>query len=158
VGLGGSYYYNSVWDSIWSVNFGVATVDTVKSDEEVPLFEKCFLGGPNNLRGFRYHDVGLVDPAIAGDESMGGNTSAYAQFELSVPLVDSLRFATFVDVGFVNGDSFDFDTGCISADYGIGLRLNLPMGPIAVDYAIPFKTGNAVDRSGQFQFYVDYKY
>ncbi|MBR3696203.1 MAG: BamA/TamA family outer membrane protein, partial [Akkermansia sp.] len=38
------------------------------------------------------------------------------------------------------------------------LRLNLPMGPIAVDYAIPFKTGNAVDRSGQFQFYIDYKY
>ncbi len=158
VGIGGSYYYNSVWDSIWSVNFGVQTVDTVDSKEQVPLFEKCFLGGPNNLRGFRYHDVGLVDPAIAGDESMGGNTSAYAQFELSVPLVDSLRFATFVDVGFVNGDSFDFDTGCISADYGIGLRLNLPMGPIAVDYAIPFKTGNAVDRSGQFQFYVDYKY
>lgn len=158
VGISGSYYYNSIWDSIWSINFGIETIDTVDSNEQVPLFEKCFLGGPNNLRGFRYHDVGLVDPAISGDESMGGNTSAYAQFELSVPLVDSLRFATFVDVGFVNGDSFDFDTGHISADYGIGLRLNLPMGPIAVDYAIPFKTGNAVDRSGQFQFYVDYKY
>ena len=158
VGIAGSYYYNSVWDSIWSINFGVETVDTTSGDEQVPLFERCFLGGPNNLRGFRYHDVGLVDPAIAGDESMGGNTSAFAQFELSLPLVDSLRFATFVDVGFVNGDSFDFDTGHISADYGIGLRLNLPMGPIAVDYAIPFKTGNAVDRSGQFQFYIDYKY
>jgi outer membrane protein insertion porin family len=32
------------------------------------------------------------------------------------------------------------------------------MGPIAVDYAIPFKTGNAIDRGGQFQFYVNYKY
>lgn len=158
IGLSGSYYYNSVWDSIWSVNFGVQTVDTVDSNKTVPLFEKCFLGGPNNLRGFRYHDVGLVDPAIAGDESMGGNTSAYAQFELSLPLVDAMRIATFVDVGFVNGDSFDFDTGHISADYGIGLRLNLPMGPVAVDYAIPFKTGNAVDRNGQFQFYIDYKY
>lgn len=158
LGLSGSYYYNAAWDSIWSVNFGVQTVDTAKGNEQVPLFEKCFLGGPNNLRGFRYHDVGLVDSAISGDESMGGNTSAYAQFEVTVPLVDSMRFATFVDVGFVNGDSFDFGTGQISADYGIGLRLNLPMGPIAVDYAIPFKTGNAVDRSGQFQFYIDYKY
>ena len=89
---------------------------------------------------------------------MGGRTSAYAQFEVTVPLVDTLRLAAFVDVGFVNGDSFDFETGNISADYGFGLRLNLPMGPIAVDYAIPFKTGNAVERSGQFQFYVDYKY
>lgn len=158
VGIAGSYYYNSVWDSIWSVNFGVETIDTVNSDEAVPLFEKCFLGGPNNLRGFRYHDVGLVDSSIAGDESMGGNTSAFVQFELSLPVVDSMRFATFVDVGFVNGDSFDFDTGHISADYGIGLRLNLPKVPVAVDYAIPFKTGNAVDRNGQFQFYIDYKY
>ena len=158
LGISGSYYYNSVWDSIWSINFGAQSVDTVNSNEEVPLFEKCFLGGPNNLRGFRFHDVGLVDPAISGDESMGGRTSAYAQFEVTVPLVDTLRLAAFVDVGFVNGDSFDFETGNLSADYGFGLRLNLPMGPIAVDYAIPFKTGNAVERSGQFQFYVDYKY
>lgn len=158
MGIAGSYYYNSRWDSIWSINFGAQTVDTVDSNEEVPLFERCFLGGPNNLRGFRFHDVGLVDPVLSGDESMGGKTSAFAQFEVTLPVVDSMRFAAFVDVGFVNGDSFDFDTAHISADYGIGLRLNLPIGPMAVDYAIPFKTGNAVDRNGQFQFYLDYKY
>lgn len=158
MGIGGSVYYNSVWDSIFSVNFGVETIDTVKSDEEVPLFERCYLGGPNNLRGFRYRDVGMIDEATAGDETMGGNTSAYAQFEVTVPVVETVRFAAFVDVGFVNADSFDFDTTGLSADYGFGLRINLPMGPLAVDYAIPFKTGNAVDRSGQFQFYVDYKY
>jgi len=158
VGANGSAYYNSIWDSIFSVNFGVQTVDTLKKDDVVPLFERCYLGGPNNLRGFRYHDVGLTDPAIAGDESMGGNSSAFVQFEATVPIIESMRFAVFMDLGFVNADSFDFSTSQLSADYGIGLRLNLPMGPIAVDYAIPFKTGNAIDRSGQFQFYVDYKY
>ncbi len=157
-GINGSYYYNSIWDSILSVNFGVQTVEAADEDEMVPVFERCYLGGPNNLRGFRYHDVGMIDEALAGDESMGGNSSAYAQFEVTVPLMDSLRFATFVDVGFVNADSFDFSSSNLSADYGIGLRLNLPMGPIAVDYAIPFKTGNAIDRGGQFQFYIDYKY
>ena len=158
VGFNGSYYYNAAWDSIWSVNFGVQTVEAANEEEMVPVFERCYLGGPNNLRGFRYHDVGMVDPALAGDETMGGNSSAYAQFEVTVPLMDSLRFAAFTDVGFVNAESFDFSSSCLSADYGIGLRLNLPMGPIAVDYAIPFKTGNAVDRGGQFQFYVNYKY
>ncbi len=157
-GINGSYYYNSFWDSIFSVNFGVQTIDTVNSDEEVPLFERCYLGGPNNLRGFRYRDVGLVDEAIAGDETMGGKTSAYVQLEATFPLVDSLRFAVFADAGFVNADSCDFSTSTYSADVGVGLRLNLPMGPIAVDYAIPVKTGEAIDRSGQFQFYVDYKY
>ncbi len=157
-GLTGSYYYNSFWDSIFSVNFGIETIDTLDSNEEVPLFERCYLGGPNNLRGFRYRDVGMVDEALAGDETMGGRSSAYVQLEMTLPLVDSLRFAVFADAGFVNADAGDFSTSDYSADVGFGLRLNLPMGPIAVDYAIPVKTGQAIDRSGQFQFYVDYKY
>lgn len=158
VGLNGSYYYNSFWDTIFSVNFGLQTIDTVDSDEEVPLFERCYLGGPNNLRGFRYRDVGMVDEKLAGDETMGGNSSAYVQFEVTVPLVESMRLAMFVDAGFVHADSFDFKPNEWAANYGIGLRINLPMGPLAVDYAIPFKSENAADDDGQFQFYVDYKY
>ncbi|MDO5472588.1 MAG: outer membrane protein assembly factor BamA [Akkermansia sp.] len=157
-GINGSYYYNSFWDSIFSINFGIETIDAVDSDESVPVFERCYLGGPNNLRGFRYRDVGMVNEELAGDESMGGLSSAFVQFEVTFPLIDSMRFAMFADAGFVNPDFCEFSTSDISADVGIGLRLNLPMGPIAVDYAIPVKTGNAVDRSGQFQFYVDYKY
>ncbi len=157
-GVSGSYYYNAAWDSIFSIRFAMETIDTVSSDEEVPIFERCYLGGQGDLRGFRYRDVGMLDPDLAGDETMGGKSSAYAQFEVTVPVIESIRFAAFVDVGFVHEDSFDFEPNELAADYGIGLRINLPMGPLAVDYAIPFKTDNAVDRSGQFQFYVDYKY
>ncbi len=157
-GVSGSYYYNSIWDSIFSVNFALETVDTVDSDKDVPIFERCYLGGQSNLRGFRYRDVGMIDPELSGDETMGGKSSAYVQFEMTLPVFESVRFATFVDLGFVHEDSFDFDPGEFAADYGIGLRINLPMGPLAVDYAIPFKSDNAVDRDGQFQFYVDYKY
>ncbi len=157
LGMSGSYYYNSFWDSIWSVNFGMETVDAV-SGGEVPIFERCYLGGPANLRGFRYRDVGMVDPSLAGDETMGGKTSAFAQFEVTFPVVESVRFAMFVDVGFVHEDSFDFIPNELAADYGVGLRIQLPMGPLAVDYAIPLCTDNCADDSPQFQFYVDYKY
>ncbi len=157
-GVSGSYFYNSFWDSIFSINFAAETIDTVNSDKEVPIFERCYLGGQGDLRGFRYRDVGMLDPKLAGDETMGGKSSAYAQFEVTIPIIESIRFATFVDVGFVHEDSFDFNPSEFAADYGFGLRINLPMGPLAVDYAIPFKTDNAIDRSGQFQFYVDYKY
>ncbi len=157
-GISGSYFYNSFWDSIFSINFAAETIDTVNSDKEVPIFERCYLGGQGDLRGFRYRDVGMLDPKLAGDETMGGKSSAYAQFEVTIPIIESIRFATFVDVGFVHEDSFDFNPSEFAADYGFGLRINLPMGPLAVDYAIPFKTDNAIDRSGQFQFYVDYKY
>ncbi len=158
VGLSGSYYYNSFWDSIFSVNFGLETIDTVKSGDEVPIFERCYLGGPANLRGFRFRDVGMVDEKLAGDETMGGNTSAFVQLEMTLPIVESVRFAMFVDAGFVHKNSFDFKPTDWAADYGVGLRINLPMGPLAVDYAIPFKSANCADDDAQFQFYVDYKY
>lgn len=158
VGLNGSYYINSFWDTILSFNFGAETVKAVDSDEEVPIFERAYLGGPNNLRGFRYRDVGMINEAIAGDETMGGNSAFFVQVEYTVPIFETMRMAFFVDAGFVNEDSFDFIADGWAADYGIGLRINLPMGPLAVDYAIPFKSENAIDDGGQFQFYVDYKY
>ena len=100
----------------------------------------------------------MVDERLAGDETMGGNSSVFVQAEVTIPLADMARLAFFVDPGFVHADSFDFQLKDFCADYGIGLRLNLPIGPLAVDYAIPFKTANAIDRSGQFQFYANYKY
>lgn len=157
MGMSGSYYYNSFWDSIFSVNFGMETVDAV-SGNDVPIFERCYLGGPANLRGFRYRDVGMVDKDLAGDETMGGGSSAYVQLEMTLPIVESVRFAMFVDAGFVHEDSFDFVPNQLAANYGIGLRIQLPMGPLAVDYAIPFKDDNCADDDPQFQFYVDYKY
>lgn len=157
-GVSGSYYYNSFWDTIFSVNFGAEAIRAVDDNETVPLFERCYLGGPNNLRGFRYRDVGMVNSALAGDETMGGLNSAFVQLEATVPLIESMRFAVFFDAGLVNDSLHDINTDGISADVGFGLRLNLPMGPIAIDYAIPVRTGNAIDDGGQFQFYVNYKY
>ncbi len=158
-GIEASIYHNSIWDSIFSLHLGLETIDTLKSEETVPIFERCYLGGPGNLRGFRFRDVGMIDESWSGDETMGGKSSAYIQAEVSIPVVETVRFAFFVDAGFVHEDSFSFQPKDFCADYGIGLRINLPgMGPMAVDYAIPFVKNNAVDRSGQFQFYVDYKY
>lgn len=158
LGVNASKYWNLVWDTIFSIKLGAATIDTTKSDEDVPLFERCYLGGPNDLRGFRYRDVGFYDPDITGDETAGGRSSFFAQFEYTVPIIESMRFAVFYDIGFVHEKAFKFGGDKIASDYGIGLRLNLPIGPLAVDYAIPVQTNNAIDKGGQFQFYVNYQY
>ena len=158
LGLEASSFWNLKWDTIFSIKLGAATVDTTDSSKEVPIFERCYLGGPNDLRGFRYRDVGINDPALTGDETMGGRSSFYAQFEYTVPVIEEVRLAFFYDIGFVHKDAFEFNGGKVASDYGIGLRLNLPFGPLAVDYAIPLRTGNAIDDGGQFQFYVNYQY
>lgn len=158
VGINASRYWNLKWDTIFSVNAGWATVEGVKDGKHVPIFERQYLGGPYNLRGFRFRDVAPHDEALSGDETMGGKTSFFCQFEYTVPVIEELRLAFFYDIGFVHASSFSAKAKQIASDWGIGLRLNLPIGPLAVDYALPVQKGNAIDHDGQFQFYLNYSY
>lgn len=156
-GINGSHYWNLRGDTIFSINAGLATVDSY-GGHDVPIFERLYLGGPYNMRGFRFRDVAPNNPLYSGDETMGGRSSFFCQFEYSIPVIEEVRVAVFYDIGFVNNDAFDFGTSKIVSDFGIGLRLNLPIGPLAVDYAIPMEKNNAIDRGGQFQFYLNYSY
>ena len=45
------------------------------------------------------------------------------------------------------------------SDLVMQLRLNLPFGPLAFDYALPVEAPDAeADKGGQFNFYLDYKF
>ncbi|MEY4387187.1 MAG: Omp85 superfamily domain, partial [Verrucomicrobiota bacterium] len=48
------------------------------------------------------------------------------------------------------------DTGKFSDNWGVGLRLNLPIGPLRLDYAIPINAQPGLSTSGRFQFGVGY--
>ena len=171
LGLSANKYWNLKWDTIFSINGSINTIDAWKSTDsvagknniysrDVPVFDRLYLGGPLNMRGFKYRDVApyVTGPYGSGDETMGGKSSAFVQFEYTIPIVESVRWAFFYDVGVVNEKSFDFNTSSYCSDWGMGLRLNLPMGPIAVDYAFPVRAGNAIDDGGQFQFYMNYQF
>lgn len=157
-GLSAEYYVNLKWDTIFSIKTAWNTVEGIKDDKHVPIFERMYLGGPYDLRGFRFRDVAPYDAELSGDETMGGKTSWFAQFEYTVPVIEELRLAFFYDIGFVHASSFSAKAKQFASDWGIGLRLNLPMGPLAVDYAIPVLKNNAIDHNGQFQFYLNVSY
>jgi outer membrane protein insertion porin family len=57
-------------------------------------------------------------------------------------------------------DAFSFDpafgTGQYNDNWGVGVRINLPIGPLRLDYAIPITQGIYTDGSGRFQFGVGY--
>ncbi|BDS07041.1 outer membrane protein assembly factor BamA [Oceaniferula spumae] len=152
----GSKHWNLWGDSILNLSGAFTVADTHGSNNFVPIFDRESLGGPHNLRGFENRDVGPRD-AVTG-EVLGGNTSAYASLEYTFPLIERVRGAVFYDVGLVNADSWDFGSD-LYHDAGVGLRLNLPFGPLAIDYAIPLNSPDPVaDQGGQFQFYLDYKF
>jgi len=125
--------------------------DTVSN---VPIFDRLYLGGSNNLRGFAFRDVG---PRDAGGEPLGGNSMARATAELTFPIIEKARGAIFYDTGFVNADAYDFNTDHVASDVGVGIRLDLPVGPLRIDYGIPIqKDGRS--GTGHFNFNVGYQF
>ena len=60
---------------------------------DVPFFERFFLGGPYNLRGWDYRDAG-VDPLQGEPE--GGNSYTYASLRYTFKVADPLRLALFM--------------------------------------------------------------
>jgi outer membrane protein insertion porin family len=130
------------------------TNGTIVAVNDVPLFDRYFLGGANTLRGFDYRDVGPKD--IFG-EPIGGNTYFNGTIEYSVPVVERVRFAVFFDVGEVARDSYVLGHE-ILGDVGAGVRLNLPVGPLRLDYGWPIISNDASGRSGKIQFSVGYQF
>ena len=155
--LTGQKHWNFKWDTILTLRGRMEVVDGYSDGDRVPIFNRKFLGGARDLRGFEFRDIGPRDDATG--EVLGGGTSAFMTLEYTFPILETVRGAVFYDVGFVNADSWDFSTGNIASDIGIGARLDLPIGPLAIDYAIPLQTpDDESDNGGQFQFYLNYQY
>ena len=139
-------------DMIFTVNASYERVE----GSDVPIFERTFLGGANNMRGFKYRDVG---PKDNNGEPLGGDQAWFLSGELTFPIMERVRGATFVDVGAVSGGLDNTVEGGTNSDFGIGLRLNLPIfGPLKLDYGIPIQTDAYNDDGGRFNISVDYKF
>src|SRR5947207_3926209 len=159
--LEGSQYFPFRWDTILLINGEIATVSTwgsgnqiPGSSDQVPIFERLFLGGSNNLRGFPFREVG---PQDQNGEPLGGNSMARATVEFTFPIIEKARGAIFYDTGFVNSDSWSFGFNHIASDIGIGLRLDLPIGPLRLDYGYPIQR-DGYNGGGHFNFNVGYQF
>lgn len=148
------WYFKGFYEGhILEVGGKSGVVDSYGGSDRVPFFDRWFLGGAYNLRGFSYRDVGPHDRG----EPIGGNTYVYGTLEYSVPIIERLRFALFYDIGNVYADAYDFNIGDYVDNWGIGLRLNLPIGPLRLDYGIPINRGPDNRGGGKFQFTVGYQ-
>jgi len=142
-------------DAVLEVVGKAGVVQTLDS-KEVPFYDRLYLGGQNDLRGFDYRGVG--PRAVTQDglsyEPIGGDTRWFGSVEYSIPIVDHVRFALFFDIGNVSaspwsnkssdvlgktpnpnlpppfvqfGDPFvKGNTGGYSDNYGLGIHINIP--------------------------------
>ena len=115
----------------------------------VPFYDRYFLGGPDDLRGFEFQDVG---PKDALGEAIGGKTYSMFTAEYSLDVVKPVRFAIFYDAGFVNGPAYDFNPSGYNDDFGVGLRLFVAGAPLSLDFGIPLTTDKVNKKGNQFNF------
>jgi outer membrane protein insertion porin family len=144
-------------------------VDSWGSNTRVLFFDRYFLGGASSIRGFRNQDVGPHD--IYG-EPVGGDTYWSATAEYTYPIVERIRGAFFFDVGNVypqpfslnprrevfTGTANDYKRQFLNAGTGVGVRLNLPIGPIRFDLGFPVISDPINNHGMQFHFNVGYQF
>jgi outer membrane protein insertion porin family len=152
--LEGSQYFRLPWDTILLINGEIATVSQWGSGDQVPIYERLFLGGSNNLRGFPFREVG---PQDENGEPVGGQSMARATIEWTFPIIEKARGALFYDTGFVNSSAWSFGFNHMASDIGIGLRLDLPIGPLRLDYGYPVMR-DGYNGGGHFNFNVGYQF
>lgn len=102
--------------------------------EEVPIHERYFLGGSQDMRGFSYRGAGYFDKKD-DDVPIGGAAKFLVHNELMRPIVDPLAGVLFVDVGDLGRSPISWQVPRVST--GAGLRLSLRQVIVAVDVAAP---------------------
>jgi outer membrane protein insertion porin family len=155
ISLESAKYILLPWDIIFLAKGEIAVVDTWGDSDNVPIFDRLYLGGANNLRGFDYREVGPVDEF---NNPIGGSSLGYFTLEVTFPIISRVRFAVFSDFGFVNPDAYDFSTANLNADIGVGIRLDLPIGPLRFDYGYPIIFEDFNGPPGKFNFNIGYQF
>ena len=130
----------------------IGTVSPYGSSDEVPFYDRFYLGGPESLRGFEFRDV---SPRDDDDESepIGGNSYGLISFEYSFRIAEPLALVVFYDAGFVNESDYDFSFSNYASNWGIGARILLMGSPLKLDLGFPITLPDEINDDGsQFNF------
>jgi outer membrane protein insertion porin family len=111
----------------------------------LPFYERFYLGGAYDMRGFNYNDVGAINTwdlnsTGGGNQPMGGLSYGFFSAEYTIKVADNLRLATFYDYGFVDRGETKFNLSDANSDWGVGMRILLGGSIMRLDFGIPLKT------------------
>jgi outer membrane protein insertion porin family len=115
--------------------------------ESLPVDLRVFNGGARSVRSFPERELG---PSFGGDP-YGGDFSWVVNTELSRAVTSSLTAVAFFDSGAVTGNYTGIRPEGLEIAIGLGLRLDLPIGPVRLEYGHNL-TQDAGEPSGTWHF------
>jgi len=147
-----SHYFPLPRGSVLEFRSRVGVADTYGDSQKIPIYERFFAGGAYTVRGYEERKVGPID-AVSKDP-LGGESMLIGNVEYTYPLFNFLKVAVFYDVGNVWAKMDDLGSGGLKSSAGLGLRIKTPIGPIMLDYGIPFnkEPGEEDKGDGKFHF------
>lgn len=162
--LGGADFYRSGYEATYyhpligkfvGALHGEVNYASGYNGQEVPIFERYFMGGPNSLRGYTIKDVG---PKTTDGNPLGGTESLLINAEVQYPFSKAFRGVLFYDRGNVYGSGPDmstttnhFDLTQMRQSVGAGIRFISPFGPIGFAYGIKLNRQPG-EKPGEFHF------
>lgn len=146
---GAQFWSVSSWQNQIISLIGRAGTIKPYSGQEVPFFDRYFLGGSDTMRGFRYRKVG---PKGANGEAVGGNSFAFWSVEYTVDFIDPIKVAAYYDWGFVNRGDWSFNPKDYNDDVGFGLRIPVLGSPLRLDFAWPLRKDRFENSRMEFSF------
>ena len=136
----------------------------------VPIFERYFVGGIYDVRGFSPRSLGPVinartnssEDALLAPFRIGGNAQVIGNAEIEFPLFDKVGIRGVVFSDFGNAFNLEdqhckerqpvgldasrdpckrpWDLDAYRASWGFGFRWFSPIGPLRFEWGIPFRT------------------
>jgi outer membrane protein insertion porin family len=123
--------------------------------QPLPVFKYLYAGGIGSVRGFQQASLG---PHDAQGNALGGAKLLVGDIEYQFPFPGSgadksLRMSTFLDSGYVWGETQPVHLADMRAAVGIGVSWISPIGPLKFSIAKPIRTRPG-DQTQTFQFTV----
>ena len=141
------YHKNVFWKLTFNLHFEMGWLFKNTGDD-VPDFERYYLGGLNSVRGYDYRDISCYDSA---GNDIGGYKMYFTNWELTFPVKEDIGLIglVFFDAGNVwdKNEMYDLD---LYKSVGFGIRWNSPMGPLRLEYGYPLD--DLKDNQGKFEF------
>ncbi|MDR1695139.1 MAG: outer membrane protein assembly factor BamA [Endomicrobium sp.] len=149
-----TWFFPTFWKLVLSVNLNFGAIGPYGGQNDVPIYERFYVGGADTVRGYKYRtEIGPVD---------GGQFMSVLNVEYKFPIVAEkgrtiLQGAFFYDIGGTwakFGDiNFSLGTGDnnLRSGVGFGIRFATPVFPLRLDwgYGLNHRPGDSLQ---QFYF------
>ncbi|MFP6865321.1 MAG: BamA/TamA family outer membrane protein [Roseibacillus sp.] len=139
-GEGQVSYYKTIFDK-GAVALGgrAGVIIPSASAADLPIDLRYFLGGGNTVRSFPERELG---PEAANGLPRGGQSYWVANAEYIHSIVGPVNGVLFLDAGSLHRGHNAVITGDIKYAVGLGIRLDLPIGPVRIEYGYALNPEN----------------